>query len=430
MKLLVMCVYNVTSYTILQDVFDVVRGKINPSLKLENEVRAECIKQKMKYDEDTMEVEGKLEQLTSLRQYLITRFGEERGISTVEQKQETLLRKTRQTSHPNQQPDDIERKSKIKLTDMEYKMLKFYCPENQVFKRKYKYENDMLIIYLGTNETEQEFKLTIQSKLTHFNSMTSFDVVPQDTTIDDDQLRKIKQEIPPDIFYYLSKDRKTLTLKGSNYGKLSVAKDKSEFILGLQKKKKDARRNRIIRTEPGYENQKDKTPENRSFHQIINYSRSSFESLSGSSRTYNSPDVKDLSYRTPKGLVVKVYVGSILHLNVDCIVNAANENLMHGSGVAEVITRAAGYDFQKESDDYIQNNGPLSVTECCTTSAGNLQQYQYVIHSVGPKWYDYPYDKKRACADDLQKTIVNCFKEAEIKNVSTVALPAIGSGKI
>jgi hypothetical protein len=66
--------------------------------------------------------------------------------------------------------------------------------------------------------------------------MTSFDVVPQDTTIDDDQLRKIKQEIPPDIFYYLSKDRKTLTLKGSNYGKLSVAKDKSEFILGLQKK--------------------------------------------------------------------------------------------------------------------------------------------------------------------------------------------------
>jgi hypothetical protein len=70
-------------------------------------------------------------------------------------------------------------------------MLKFYCPENQVFKRKYKYENDMLIIYLGTNETEQEFKLTIQSKLTHFNSMTSFDVVPQDTTIDDDQLRKM-----------------------------------------------------------------------------------------------------------------------------------------------------------------------------------------------------------------------------------------------
>ena len=424
-----MWVYNVTCYTVLQDVFDVVRGKINPSLKLENEVRAECIKQKMKYDEDTMEVEGTLEQLTSLRQYLITRFGEERGISTVEQKQETLPRKTRQASHPNQQPDDIERKSKIKLTDMEYKMLKFYCPENQVFKRKYKYENDMLIIYLGTNETEQEFKLTIQSKLTHFNCMTSFDVVPQDTTIDDDQLRKIEQEIPPDIFCYLSKDRKTLTLKGSNYPKLLVAKNKSELILGLQKKNNNARRNRVIRTDPDYENRKDKTPENRSFHQSINYSRSSSESFSGSSRTYNSPAVKDLSYLTPEGLVVKVYVGSILHLTVDCIVNATNENLMHGGGIAEVISRAAGYDFQKESDDYIQNNGPLSVTECCTTSAGNLQQYQCVIHSVGPKWYDYPYDKKRACADDLQKTIVNCLKEAEIQNVFSVALPVISSGK-
>jgi O-acetyl-ADP-ribose deacetylase (regulator of RNase III) len=220
----------------------------------------------MKYDEDTMEVEGTLEQLTSLRQYLITRFGEERGISTVEQKQETLPQKTRQASHPYQQAGDIERDSKI------------------------------------------------------------------------------------------------------------------------------------------------------------NYSRSS-------SRTYNSLAVKDVSYLTLEGLVVKVYVGNILHLNVDCIVNAANENLIHGGGVAEVISRAAGYDFQKESDDYLQNNGPLSVTECCITSAGNLQQYKCVIHAVGPKWYEYPIDKI-ACADDLQKTIVNCLKEAEMQNVSSVALPLISSGTI
>jgi len=425
-----MCVCNVTCYTVLQDAFDVVRGKINPSvLKRENEVRAECIKQEIKYDGDTMEVEGTLKQLTSLNQYFITSFGEKMGLLNIDQKQETLPKKTRQAPYPNQQPDDIERKIKIKFTDMEYKMLKFYCPESQVFKRKYKYENDMLIIYLGTNETEQEFKLTIQSKLIHFNFMTSFDVVPQDTTIDDDQLRKIEQEIPPDMFCYLSKNRKTLTLKGSNYENLSVAKNKSEFILGLQKKSNNARRNRVISTVPNYESRKDKTPGNRSFHQSINYSRSSSESFGGSSRTYNSSAVKDLSYLTTEGLVVKVYVGSILHLNVDCIVNAANENLIHGGGVADVISRAAGYDFQKESDDYIQNNGPLSVTECCTTSAGNLQQYQCVIHAVGPKWYDYPYDK-RACADDLQKTIVNCFKEAEVQNVSSVALPAISSGNI
>jgi hypothetical protein len=83
----------------------------------------------------------------------------------------------------------------------------------------------------------------------------------------------------------------------------------------------NARRNRVINTDPNYERQKDKTQEYGSFHQSINYSRSSSESFSGSSRTYNSMAVKDLSYLTPEGLVVKVYVGSILNLTVDCIVN-------------------------------------------------------------------------------------------------------------
>ena len=118
-----MCVCNVTCYTVLQDVFDVVRGKINPVLKWKNEVKAKCIKENIKYDEDTMEVVGTLEQLTSLNQYFITSFGEKMGLLNFEQKQETLPRKTRQAHHPIQQPDDIERKYKIKLTDMEYQML-------------------------------------------------------------------------------------------------------------------------------------------------------------------------------------------------------------------------------------------------------------------------------------------------------------------
>jgi hypothetical protein len=80
-------------------------------------------------------------------QYCITSFGENLGLLNFEQKQETLPRKTKQAPHPNQQPDDIERKYKIKLTDMEYKMLKFYCPENQVFKRIYKYENDIDLFF-------------------------------------------------------------------------------------------------------------------------------------------------------------------------------------------------------------------------------------------------------------------------------------------
>ncbi|CAG2251789.1 Uncharacterized protein SSO2899,Uncharacterized protein Saci_1252 [Mytilus edulis] len=135
----------------------------------------------------------------------------------------------------------------------------------------------------------------------------------------------------------------------------------------------------------------------------------------------------EMTFKTPEGIVVKVYVGNILNLNVEAIVNAANENLMHGGGVADVISRAAGYKFQQESDEYIRRHGPISVGECCTTTAGNLQ-YKYVIHAVGPKWFDYPQDK-RACAYDLKRTIESCFYAADALNLTSVALPAISSGR-
>lgn len=99
--------------------------------------------------------------------------------------------------------------------------------------------------------------------------------------------------------------------------------------------------------------------------------------------------------KTNEGLRIKVYTGSITRLDVDCIVNAADENLMHEEGVALAISDAAGYQFDQESRDCVY--GRIPVGTCCVTSAGNLP-CKLVIHTVGPRWDDYRDKKKGVCS--------------------------------
>ena len=144
-----------------------------------------------------------------------------------------------------------------------------------------------------------------------------------------------------------------------------------------------------------------------------------------------SDDANQLEeYKTQEGIKVFVYVANILRLPVDCIVNAANATLQHGGGIAAVIERAAGYDLTREGDRHTKANGPVPVGMAFTTTAGNLP-YDCVIHAVGPRWGDYrPHTLQnvKQCESLLQNAILSSFKEAEMRNLKTIALPAISSG--
>ena len=60
-------------------------------------------------------------------------------------------------------------------------------------------------------------------------------------------------------------------------------------------------------------------------------------------------------FDTKSGIKVDVYKADLTTLIVDAIVNAANEHLSHGGGVAYAIARAAGYSLKMEGDDYIRS---------------------------------------------------------------------------
>lgn len=124
---------------------------------------------------------------------------------------------------------------------------------------------------------------------------------------------------------------------------------------------------------------------------------------------------------TEEGLKIKIYLGSITCLDVDCIVNAALENLMHGGGVAVAISEATGYEFDQESMDYIQKYGHITVGTCCVTSAGKLP-YKCLIHTVGPRWSEHL--DKNQCLKLLQVP-----SDAIKMGMKSIAIPAISSGR-
>lgn len=113
--------------------------------------------------------------------------------------------------------------------------------------------------------------------------------------------------------------------------------------------------------------------------------------------------------------------GDITDVEADAIVNAANQYLEHGGGVARAIARRGGEVIQLESREWVRRYGPVPVGGVAVTSAGNLKA-RYVIHAVGPVYGDPEGDAKLASA------VRNSLAKAEELGLESIALPAISTG--
>jgi O-acetyl-ADP-ribose deacetylase len=123
----------------------------------------------------------------------------------------------------------------------------------------------------------------------------------------------------------------------------------------------------------------------------------------------------------PTGQTIQIAQGDITAETTDAIVNAANEYLQHGAGVAGAIARKGGLAIQKESEAWVHKNGTVSHSKPAWTSGGNLAA-KYVIHAVGPVWGDGDEDAKLAAA------IQGSLEVAETLNCSSISFPAISTG--
>ena len=116
---------------------------------------------------------------------------------------------------------------------------------------------------------------------------------------------------------------------------------------------------------------------------------------------------------------ITVIQGDITKLEVDAIVNAANMELRGGAGVDGAIHRAGGPAILEAC----MKIGRCEIGDAVVTAAGNLKA-KYVIHTVGPVWYDGNHDEEKFLALAYR----NSLKRAVEKNVKTIAFPNISTG--
>jgi len=119
---------------------------------------------------------------------------------------------------------------------------------------------------------------------------------------------------------------------------------------------------------------------------------------------------------------LQVVTGDITALEVDVVVNAANEYLQHGGGVAAAIARAGHPEVDEESAAWVKEHGRLEPGQAVHTGAGPMAA-RWVVHVVGPRYR--PGQDNPAL---LAQAVTAALDEAAALGAESVAMPAISAG--
>lgn len=114
---------------------------------------------------------------------------------------------------------------------------------------------------------------------------------------------------------------------------------------------------------------------------------------------------------------IKIYSGDITEAFADAIVNAANNHLWMGSGVAGAIKRKGGQIIEDEA----VAQGPIEPGEAVATTAGDLP-HTYVIHAAGMG------QDLKTSEELVYECTLSSLELAEELGLSSLAFPAIGTG--
>lgn len=118
--------------------------------------------------------------------------------------------------------------------------------------------------------------------------------------------------------------------------------------------------------------------------------------------------------------IIRVVEGDISTFEGDAVVNAANNHLRMGSGVAGALAARGGGVIQEECDEILRREGPLEVGGAAVTGGGRLNA-RFVIHAAAMG--DLPVSH-----DSIRNATLNALRLAEEKGIRSIAFPILGTG--
>jgi len=114
---------------------------------------------------------------------------------------------------------------------------------------------------------------------------------------------------------------------------------------------------------------------------------------------------------------IEVYQGDITQLELEALVNAANNRLWMGGGVAGALKRAGGKEIEAEA----VKKGPIPVGEAIVTGAGKLKA-KYIIHAA-VMGQDLQTDTEK-----IRQATRNSLLRGDELGIKGLAFPALGTG--
>jgi len=115
-----------------------------------------------------------------------------------------------------------------------------------------------------------------------------------------------------------------------------------------------------------------------------------------------------------------VVEGDISTFEGDAVVNAANNHLRMGTGVAGALLRRGGGVIQEECDELLRREGPIEVGGAAITGAGHLK-VRHVIHAAAMG--DLP-----VSSESIRNATRSALKVAEENGIRSIAFPILGAG--
>lgn len=140
---------------------------------------------------------------------------------------------------------------------------------------------------------------------------------------------------------------------------------------------------------------------------------------------------KKISFKIKQKYLLSLIKGDLTSQNTNAIVNAANNKLYLGSGVAGAIKKKFGPLVQKKCNEIMNKetnylkNGEVRETN---TDGIDLKEennnLKYILHAVGPIYKNGNFNERK----DLENCFINSFILAQKLKLESISLPPISSG--